>query len=696
MTRLHEFTDKSLALPGATLRWSTRCSAVRDVFLIISDREECANLSGTWPFLLGDESYYNFHRGSSAILFDGNANPAVRNGTILFDGKSATMNTPFLPVGFHALTLMTTGGVVYANAFAQDRNHRYGGQRLAEAVVYTNHLEASAAQAVQFSLASKWLPQLAKPTALTLSGGTLVIPQGTTLYASNLTVSADTRVTGGGTLLIQSGTSVSGTLTAENVAIRFEGNASLDKLSIGTSNLMVSANATAKVDTLNMSADTLVKQGAGTVQCSFLGGTLPSIAVEGGTLQLTGWPRDTWFHIDASLTNTMTLSAQNGTNFITRLNDVYGNGRYAAPPGGNGSTSPRQPWLQNAVQNSRPAIDFGSPSGVGFTDSTGAQLGYTNGWGGCLNWNERCTGVRSVFMVVSDREEFSTMGNSCWPFFLGDLSTYHFHRESTALIFSTIADSGLRQGKILFDGESVAYNSAFLPVGFHTLALIPTTAVYAQTFSNDRNLRFGGQRLAEAVICTNVPSATMQTNILAYFDAKWFGKTVPNSAGYAFDALTVAAGTTLDIGLSPMSAGVSTADSLSGAGTVKTATLAVKTLSPAGDGAIGKLTVDGNLTLATNALVTLDISATALDTVAVSGTLAIEPNGTFNLDSLSSVRKAPDKVAIITAGCVTGAENLTTWCYTGDLAQRYACRVLVEDKTVYVEVTSRGTLVIVK
>jgi hypothetical protein len=488
------------------------------------------------------------------------------------------MNTPFLPIGFHALTLMTTGGVVNANAFAQDRNHRYGGQRLAEAVIYTNHLEACDAQAVQFSLASKWLPQLAKPTALTLSGGTLVIPQGTTLCVSNLTVSADTTVTGGGTLLIQSGKSVSGTLTAEDVTVQFQGSASLDKLSLDAGNLMVSENATAQLDTLNMSAGTLVKQGAGTVQCGFFGGALRSISVEGGTLQLTGWPRDTWFHMDASQTNTMVLAAQNGTNFITRLNDVYGNGRYATAPGSNGSTSPRQPWLQDASQNSRPVIDFGSPSGVGFNDGTGAQLGNTNGWGGCLNWSERCVGVSSVFMVVSDREDFSTM-TGCWPFFVGDVSTYMFHRDSNAKIFATIANPGLLQGKILFDGKSVTYDSAFLPIGFHTLALIPTNAVYAQTFSNDRYLRYGGQRLAEAIICTNVPSATMQTNILAYFDAKWFGRTVTNGVGYTFDALTVAEDATLDIGLSPMSVGVSTANSLTGEGTVKTATLAVKALA---------------------------------------------------------------------------------------------------------------------
>jgi hypothetical protein len=106
--------------------------------------------------------------------------------------------------------------------------------------------------------------------------------------------------------------------------------------------------------------------------------------------------------------------------------------------------------------------------------------------------------------------------------------------------------------------------------------------------------------------------------------------------------------------------------------------------------------VDGNLTLATNAAVTLDTSATTLDTVAVGGTLAIEPNGMFNVGILSTVRKAPNKTAIITASRVTGAENLTTWRYTGDLAKRYSCRVLAEDGTVYLQVTSRGTLVMVR
>jgi len=90
-----------------------------------------------------------------------------------------------------------------------------------------------------------------------------------------------------------------------------------------------------------------------------------------------------WFHVDASQTNTMTFATHNGTNYITRLNDVRGNGRYASPSSGDNYTSitaPHAPWLQNDFQNGRSVIDFGTPAGDGLT-TNGVVIGYNNVWG---------------------------------------------------------------------------------------------------------------------------------------------------------------------------------------------------------------------------------------------------------------------------------------------------------------------------
>jgi hypothetical protein len=181
-----------------------------------------------------------------------------------------------------------------------------------------------------------------------------------------------------------------------------------------------------------------------------------------------------------------------------------------------------------------------------------------------LVWNARCTTTRSVFVVFADREECQALSYT-GPYIIGDTSTYQFSRGYEPKIFSIYADSALLNGLIFLDGSPATMNTDIAPIGdFHMLSLIATGNVNTCTFSQDRNNHYGGQRLAEAIICTNAQSLANVTNITDYFNVKWFGKTVTNAAAYTLGNLTVAEDATLDIGLC-LNAGVSTAVSLSGA-----------------------------------------------------------------------------------------------------------------------------------
>jgi hypothetical protein len=241
------------------------------------------------PYIIGDTSTYQFSRGYEPKIFSSFADSALRNGAIFLDGYPATMDTDIVPIGdFHLLSLITTGNV-NANTFSQDRNIHYGGQRLAEAIIC---YERAAAKGFRESAACprrKVDSFAVSSKTLTLSGGTLIIPEGETLFVSNLTVTADTTVSGGGTLHILSVKEVTGKLTGAN--IRVDGSTVLP------------------ADLLSGVAD---------------------LNVEAGTCLVNGDPQGTWFHVDASRTNTMTFAAHDGTNYITQIADINNNGRYAS------------------------------------------------------------------------------------------------------------------------------------------------------------------------------------------------------------------------------------------------------------------------------------------------------------------------------------------------------------------------------
>ncbi len=641
---------------GGTLVWNERCTTTRSVLVVFADREECKALSYTGPYIIGDTTTYHFGRGVEPKIFSGAAGSALLNGSISLDGYPATMNTDIAPIGdFHLLSVITAGNVT-AGTFSQDRTFHYGGQRLAEAIICTNALPQKDFAKAQLSLAEKWIPFAVSSKALTLSGGTLIIPEDETLVVTNLTVTADTTVSGGGTLRILSVKEVTGKLIGAN--IRVDGSTVLP------------------ADLLSGAAD---------------------LDVGSGTCRVTGDPQGTWFHVDASQTNTMTFAAHNGTNFITRVADINNNGRYASQSDNYTATSaPHAPWLAGNLQNGLSVIDFGTPAGEAMKTNN-VSIGDAGGWGGALVWSERCTNTRSVFVVFADREECQALSYT-GPYIIGDTATYQFSRGYEPKIFSSFADSALLNGSIFLDGHPATMNTDIAPIGdFHMLSLIATGNVNTCTFSQDRNNHYGGQRLAEAIICTNAQSLANVTNITDYFNAKWFGKAVTNAVAYTFGNLTVAEGATLDIGLSPMNVGVSTAVSLSGGGTVKTRARAVEALSPGGDETLGTLTVDGSLSLASGATWTVDVSGTNADCAVVSGALAFNGSGTVTVNLLSSAYpKAPCLWPVAAAGSVDGVSHLAEWTVTGELAGRYSLSLTVIGNTVYMTASSCGTLIKVR
>ncbi len=139
---------------GGSSMTYTRLTTIRTVFWV-------TDIDASAPqFLLGDEAVYHFHRGPTTPNYWSapNASPYVINGSTYNNGlRVASPTVELIPTGYQLISLVTSGNV-QANAFCNDRNisARYGGQRIAEILIYDRALADGERQAVETYLRKKW------------------------------------------------------------------------------------------------------------------------------------------------------------------------------------------------------------------------------------------------------------------------------------------------------------------------------------------------------------------------------------------------------------------------------------------------------------------------------------------------------------------------------------------------------------
>ena len=133
-----------------------RITNMRSVFWVF---KENAGLSGT-RFLLGDDSSYEFHRGSSpnGPLWESNySSTNIRHGTTKLMGGNINGTTTPLPSGSFQLVSLVTTGNVQANQICQDRTYHGSWQGdIAEILVYNRALTVQEEAAVGSYLAAKY------------------------------------------------------------------------------------------------------------------------------------------------------------------------------------------------------------------------------------------------------------------------------------------------------------------------------------------------------------------------------------------------------------------------------------------------------------------------------------------------------------------------------------------------------------
>ena len=584
---------------GCAALWDEKITGVQTVFWVLGSQEGGGMPLGTKDN--ADGSYFKRSPIASASdpiwAADSSARYGVTriNGAII-DGLATGFNG-----GYQLMSLVIDQGCI-ASAFATHKNiELFGGQRLAEVIIYDRLLLDQERRDVEAYLARKWF---GAPT----SG-----------YAG--------------------------------------GNVQINHLAVEGGDVELPEDVDVSIASLAGTLD-LVKDGSGILSVSELAELDGAVIVSNGTFKLSGVPAipdlpesGLPMHMDASVTSSFPFVSENGTNFITRWDSLAGS-HYAEHDG-----ISKRPWLLDGELNGLPIVEFGPY----FRSATGSasDAAYLN-WD-----QEISSIRSGFFVLGSQAGGNFLVGSKVTGHFHRGYGSNEVSIDAVIIAeartetpeYLTSDGSYWSKDSVEIDAGSTALSGGYESFFFSTdPADAPANAVQGGTFARDRTYRWGGQRLAEFVIYDRILTEEERRAAEVYMRAKWFGE-VPE--GYFLDGsvplLEVLAGGTVDAGGQARSVGT-----LRGDGVVSNGTLVVTDTLDVGGDSVGTLGVDG-LELASGCVVFVDISGGSADSVSAGGTVTFGSSGTVEIRGDTSA----GSYDLFVADAVGGAANLGGWQVTG-------------------------------
>ena len=361
-------------------------------------------------------------------------------------------------------------------------------------------------------------------------------------------------------------------------------------------------------------------------------------------------------HLDSSRTDTMTITTQNGTNFVSRWDDADGGPRFVVSEDTTGAGGQRRnpenrlPFINPLLtQNGLPVIDLGSVMFRDVTNETGAALGY----GAALRFDGFPElRVAEYISVISDTEDLKTAKagqyGPCYTSYRSKASSFDGYnpgrRGRTVAgknppLFYAVSSSGNAvciNGTNYVNGvkQTYTYNP---PDGFNIINIRPTSAIacnligrHVRNAGSNRADTYGGQRIAEYMIFGQLLSEAKRERIYKALRTKWFGD--PPVTTNFYGKLSLGEGATMTVDYDEF---LAVTNRLALAGTLSAASVSAANIAVAGASAA----IDGALTLADGATLSFtrlpDGSWTSLSatSVAAEGTVMVSLSG--NLKGLA-------------------------------------------------------------
>ena len=592
----------SITGSGAPMAWKTPILP-NEVFYVWADddaaRARVAGAYGPNPLCMLSAGYRgtNHTAGTGWELF----RTQMWMGTNLYldDEKAASTTIP--GEGWHLLRTYTTTQYTHDNwisgsdisygaiAFGYRRtsmgkgvNTPYGGFRLAEMIVCSNYLSVAKREYVNFYLQRKWFGGYPLRKIVVAGGATLDVADAP-LRVSQFFATGDFTVNG-----LENIRTATSTGASANMPVASGVYAAPDRSVAVIPNLgfaadgevSVAAGATNALNKAN-GTGTFIKSGDGTLWVGHLESGFTGVSATGGTLVVNPLLTPAGaLHVAADDAGALTLETLNGTNFVTRWEDVSRNGQALVASTAKYQYSPKatvnRAFITGNRQNGLPAVDFG----------TMADSEHQYGWGaamdvlqrirpsGATNTADEC-GARQTFIVWGDDDEavdrawvedgdgllkpfvgpsLYGSGGTAWRGPGGAGAGYPYMRTAPG---SNAYREGLRLDAT--DIGVTKVGTTMLGRGFH-LADHQIGAAYksmsidlvggnetSKSTNGPYQVRgvFGGVHIGEFMAFRYHLPALQRSQIENALGVKWFG-TEPYSLRYAFDSIAVANGAALD------------------------------------------------------------------------------------------------------------------------------------------------------
>ena len=386
-------------------------------------------------------------------------------------------------------------------------------------------------------------------------------------------------------------------------------------------------------------------------------------------------PGNAYLHLDAS--DEDTLVVENGK--VVSWADVRGEGY----PTATALNAGKGPAYEEHALNDMPVVDFG-PHNDGRISTWGATcptlvydpvsnahsvvavLVSTNGGGPLLGWHVQSQmSIGGYYLWGLDRNLRYSGTNVDNPIVWAGALGGHFYDLAFPL---QAGGSRVRLNGAEIDGTTTPFtgNGEYDMVSLVSHRPIRAGAIGQVGYSNSNTyFNYGGYKIAEMLVYTNVISRAEVKAVEAYLSRKWFNRASEDYEPAAAKTVAVDAGATLEVwGGAPLSVG-----GLSGAGTVS-----------------GKVAMEDGAVL--EAVVNGDGSLSIPD---VTGGLDLLGGGTVELSgAVRALRPGSYALAAVGAGTASG------WTATSLVETRKTFKVSLVDGTLRLEVGAGGVAIIIR
>ncbi len=258
-------------------------------------------------------------------------------------------------------------------------------------------------------------------------------------------------------------------------------------------------------------------------------------SADGGTLNVKGGDpmAGAFYHFDATDAGSIVADrvVENGdgtsTTNIAQWLDVRRNGLVAQSANNSSSYKavalPTLATVETKNGKKMPVVDFGDVRLSGVESETAAGMDIRIGGSRLSNADF----VKELHVVYCDAHENSSgYGHR---FIFADYGYYPFHRgDSNGQMFCAYGQSPysdyVKAGYVAVDGEPKAYSYKLTDRQFHVISAAPTNSVPVRTIALDRNARSGGSYQGELIAFKEHLDAPGRLYVQKYLAWKWFGE----------------------------------------------------------------------------------------------------------------------------------------------------------------------------